>query len=336
MALTSLGDMARHFIGLRDITATRKQLARLNGEVTSGQAADPVRHLAGRSDRLFALNHKIATLGAEQKAAAALGQRLQTAREAVGTIEAARADLSQTLLSLPMAVTTQAFPRVGAEAEGALRAMVSALSTRQGPDYLFAGRNSDMAPVAPADDIIVQIRQVAAGAQNAQEVQQRVQQALVAPGGLFDTAFYQGATGAEDRRDLGQGVQIGLGPRADDPAFRSLMATYATAMLVADSGLPISDTAKVEALHALGAELVAAAEPLAIATARLGGQENLAEQIAAARGAGLTAATMMRQDLVGIDQAEAISTFDQMQAQLEIQYTVTARLSGLSLAGYLR
>ena len=336
MALTSLGDMARHFIGLRDITASRNALVRLNSEVVSGRTTDAVRHLDGRADRLFALNHKIATLGAEQKAAAALGHRLQSAREVTTTIEATRADLSQTLLSLPMSVTPKGISRVSAEAEGALQGMISALSTRQGPDYIFSGAKSDAAPFAPVADIVTQLRTLAAGAQSADEVRQLMQQAFTAPGGLFETDFYQGATGAEERRDLGQGVQVGLGPRADDPAFRSLMASYATAMIVADEGFAISDTAKAEALHNLGADLVAVAEPLSVATAHLGGYELLAEQISAARGAGVTAAVMQRQDLVGVDQAASISALDQMQAQLEIQYTVTARLSGMSLAGYLR
>ena len=43
-----------------------------------------------------------------------------------------------------------------------------------------------------------------------------------------------------------------------------------------------------------------------------------------------------RNDLAGVDQYEAATRFTALEAQLESLYTVTARLSALSLTNYIR
>lgn len=336
MAMISLGDMARHFVAQRDMHQLRSRLTTLTQEVSQERTADPTRHLQGRSDRLVMLDHKISALTGEVKMAETLGHRLQTAQTALTQIDKIRSTLSERLLGLPTATTEKSLAEAGALAEGALRDIFGALAVRHGADHLFSGRASDRAPLAPVEDMVQSLRAQAAGAASFDDLAAIADHFFTDPAGSFAMSIYQADTGPAETRDLGQGMQVALGPRADDPALRKVFAALATAMLQGESKLPVAGSTRSEAMQHVGAGLVDAAAGLAGLTARLGMNENLVDQVVAARSAGLAAAQIMRNEMIGIDQAKAVSTLQQLQAQLEIQYTITGRLASLSLAGYLR
>lgn len=336
MPMVSLGDMARHFVAQRDMSQLRNRLALVNQEVSQNRAADTTRHLQGRGDRLVHADAKIARLAAEVTVAENLGQKLKAGQTALGHIDQIRASLSTRLVGMPTASTTQSIAEAGAMAEGALRDFFASLATRHDHDYVFAGRASDQAPLAPIDDVLAALRSLAAAATSLEDLSQIAADFFQDPSGPFATWVYQGGTGPAESRDLGDGVQVGLGPRADDLALRNLFSALATGVLVAESTLPVAVTSRATALQRVGAALVDAGAGMAAITARLGMHEAQLEQIVTLRGAHRTGAEIMRNALVDIDQAHAISTLQTLQAQLEIQYTITGRIASLSLAGYLR
>lgn len=336
MAMISLGDMARHFVAQRDMSQLRGRLALVSQELALNRAVDTTRHLQGRSDRLVQADAKIARLGGEVALAETLAHRLKTGQTALGQIDSLRNTLSSRLVGVPISAIEKSLTEAGAMSEGALRDIFAALSTRHGGDYVFSGRASDRAPLAPVDDVLAALRVQAAGATSVEDLAQVANAFFRDPAGPFVTWVYQGGTGAADSRDLGEGLQIGMGPRADDPALRDVFVALATGILVAQSDLPLAGSTRATALQRVGTALVDAGSGMAAITARLGMNEALVEQVVTLRGANRTASQIMRNDMVGIDQAQSASTLQELQAQLEIQYTITGRIAALSLAGYLR
>lgn len=336
MALTSIGDMAQHFLSLRQGVAIRQRLATLTGEMATGTVADPVAHLGGRSDRLADIERRIALGKAGAEATAALGQRLETAQVALGQIEALRTQHSADLIATPVSAVPVTIAGGAARAEGAFAAAISALNARHGGEYLFSGAASDTPSLAAAADILSALRTATAGATDPADLSARVRSFFSDPGGGFETMGYLGDAGPAATRQIDGESRITLGPRADDPAIREVLGAFALAAVAADAALGFSDTDRADLLRQAGTDLVASAEPLTGARAALGAAQEDVETATARQSAALSAARIMRNDLVSADPAETATLLKQVQTQLETHYTLTARLSGLTLAGYLR
>lgn len=336
MALTSIGDMARHFMSLHHGTAIRQRMAVLERELSTGTAADPVAHLDGRADRLADLDRRIALGTAQAGAARAIGQRLETAQVALGQVDDLRAARSTDLVGFPVSAGEGDIAGAAGRAEAAFAAAVSALNSRHGGESLFAGAASDRPALGPADDILSALRAVTAGATDAADLAARVDAFLDDPGGGFATTAYLGDTGAPAVRRIDGERGVTLGPRADDPAIREVLRGLALAAVAADDGLPLTATERGDLLRSAGTALVDAAAPFAAARARLGAAQEDAETAATRHSAALTAASLQRNDLIGADPADTVSALTQIRTQLETQYAATARLAGLTLAGFLR
>jgi len=336
MALTSIGDMAQHFMSLRNGTAVRTRLSQLTNEMSTGVAGDTTAHLHGRSDRLIDLDRRIALGQAQASATRALGQRLATAQVALEQVEGLRSDLSADLLGTPVSATAPTLAGASARADAAFAAVVSALNGRHGAESLFTGNATDRAALAPASDILAAVRGAVAGAADSADVVARVDAFFDDAGGGFETMAYLGDDGARAQRRIDGDQAVTLGPRADDPALRSVMKALALAALASDPALPLADAGRGDLLRGAGADLVGAADALAAVRGRLGADQESIDAAASRQSAALSATRILRNDLVAVDPAETASLLQQVKTQLEAQYTVTARLAGLTLAGFLR
>ncbi len=334
MALTSIGDMARHFAGLRNTTALKERLAQLSAEVASGQVADPVAHLNGRSDLLVDLDRTITLRTTEQKASAALGARLDTTQVALDSIEAQRSTLSSDLLALPIAAAPSVIAGAAAKAQAGLETVISALNGRQGGESLFAGTATDSPALAGAGTVMTALRSAVAGATDAADLTARIDSFFDDPAGGFATTVYRGDTGSAATRRIGD-LTVTLDPRADAAELKAVMKSLAKAAMAGDPGMTLSDNDRATALRDAGTGLVAAAEGLTATRARLGATQEAVDAATARQGAALSAAKMLRNDLIAADPYEAATALTEVQTRLDTQYAVTARLAGLSLGAYL-
>lgn len=335
MAFTPIGDLARQFASMHHLSMTRQRLDLLADELASGIVADPAARLAGRTDRLAATEHRIALLSGGVESANNLARRFEAAQIALDQIDAQRGIVSGELLSLPPAVTRQLVTDTAARAEVSFGIVVSALNSRHGGESLFSGSATDQPALASADIILADLRIQTAGATDTADLIARVDAFFHDPGGGFDTAAYIGDTGAAPTRRIG-GQDYAVTPRADDAALRAVMKGLALAAVAADHPAEISDAERARTMQQAGAMLVTAADALAGSRARLGMLETRAEEASARDAAALTAARIARNDLIGANPDQTAVALRETQVRLETQYAVTARLAGLSLAGYMR
>ena len=146
---------------------------------------------------------------------------------------------------------------------------------------------------------------------------------------------YQGDTGPALSRRVDTDTSVQLDGRADDPAIKALLKAAATAAMAGDAGLALSDTVKSELLRSAGLQMLSAAQPLVNVQARLGIAEETVETTTVRQAAQKTAYGIMRNDLVSADPYDTAAELQQVQKQLETHYTLTARLSNLSLVEYI-
>jgi flagellar hook-associated protein 3 FlgL len=135
---------------------------------------------------------------------------------------------------------------------------------------------------------------------------------------------------------IGPGQSAKIDITAADPAIRETLKGFAMAALL-DRGLFAGQgAARVQVMRRAGEVLAEGASSRAHMAGQLGTTEG---QIAAAstrNTAEVSALEMARNGLVSIDPYEAATKLEAAQSQLEALYSVTARLSRLSLVDFLR
>ena len=222
----------------------------------------------------------------------------------------------------------------GGAARAALGDAVATLSQQVAGQAVFSGVATDRAPLVPADAMFAALGPVVAGLTSADAVAAAVTAPFLDPGGLFETAFYQGSTEAAGGLiDAGQAADAL--PTAADAGVRTLLAGLAISALAGDPALGL-DAGQRRALAQTGAErLLSADRGMTALQARVGtAQERLDTRVTQLIGE-RDALSLARQELVGVDPYEAVTQLENAQTRLQSIYAVTARTARLSLTEYL-
>jgi flagellar hook-associated protein 3 FlgL len=334
--LANIGDMAQAMTLRRDTVAVKNDLNRLTQELNSGQKADLQSAFSGRFAPLAGLDRSL------QLNAGYLTSNAAATRIADGQ-QTALASLQDTLMAAgpeflkvasggeatQLAVTT-------ANAGRQFEQIVGALNSRIGQQSLFAGEATDGPALAPARDILAALDAALVGAVGPGAVDAAARAWFDTPGGGFETVAYVGSARARAGLDIAEGERETLAISALEPGLRDALRGLAVTALM-DRGLLAGDTpGQKELMSRMGETLVGATDKVTALRAGLGFSQ---ERIDTARARSEAEATGLRQAraaLVEADPYETAMLLQQVQAQLETIYTVTARVSGLSLAAFLR
>ncbi|MHA3979936.1 flagellin [Halovulum sp. GXIMD14794] len=282
---------------------------------------------------VFGIDAALQRLEVRDQGLSLASARSAAAQQSLATVQQAAGNLGLDLgaaVSRGDPVSTSALQ---ATASGVLEAVVNALNTSFGGRTLFSGAGQDGPALAGAGQIIAEVANIVGSAADAASAVAAVDAWFDTPGGGFETIAYLGSTTDAAAVEIADETRLSYLPRADDAALRDTMKALA---LIAVA--PFATTAgDREALLAEGAgQLVAAEQAVTGLRAALGSDEERIAQAKETTEAERNALARSRNDLVGVDQYEAATRFAEVEGQLQSLYTVTARLSGLSLTNYLR
>jgi len=334
MLTTGSSDLSRLYLSSGQNARLKADLARLSAELSSGQVADPARRLGAGLPRLADLDRQLGLTEGFTRATVQVTHSLRIMQNALDAVEGARSALADNALLVSGTGGSMRVTTVAETARQGFSTTVSALNARIGNQSLFAGRATDVSPLAPADQMLAALRLAVAGAVTVQDAVDVVD-AWFAPGGGFHTDGYLGDSGVPLSRQVDQGVTVTIPLRADDPALTGILAATAMAALADDPALAFSDEARRQLVARAGERLLTAAEPLVQTAARLGQAEARLDAVASTHAARSSALSLMRTELLAADPFDAAAALQEVQTQLETHYALTARLSRLSLANYL-
>ncbi|MDN5786484.1 flagellin [Pseudorhodobacter sp.] len=336
MALISLGDMAQNFM-LRRMTSSLKLDARIAAqELTSGRTADSGKALRGDHSRLAGIETSLNRLNGYRSATDAAALTAGAQQQALGVVDRLTDGLAISLLDAETLHHGGMLNARIADATERFEAVISALNTRQGEKTLFAGIASDTRAVAPSGSILTAVETAisAAGAVSAADIELAVDNWFNASGGFAALGYTGGASqtpisvSAEDKADLAI--------TAADPALRDTLKSLTLAALAGrPSVAPNADT-RVDLARRAGGLLLQANSDRAVLSGRLGVVQARIDQAQTRNQAESTALQMARSDLLSVEPYEAATRMEAAQNQLETLYSVTARLSRLSLVDFLR
>jgi flagellar hook-associated protein 3 FlgL len=327
MTLHSIGDLARGLVSQRHFSHLRDRLDSLSYSLASGRHAELARETRGDLLPLAGIEASITrntTLLAEVRQR---GFRLEAQQAAIQSIHQSAQETATRLLGAYSGQSAIGLSTAGHDAVQAFGAMVDALNSRMGETYLFSGDQTDRPALRPAPQILAQIADLTAAASSVEQAETIVANWFTDTSG-FSAFAYQGGA----QRDFGL---TGRDVLADDPALRQMFSGMALAALVSlRPDLPQSMQAGLAKRS--GEILLSSATGTTGIAARIGlAQEQATRFQTRLEVEGMTL-ERARSGIVASDPHEIAIGLRETQTQMEAMYTITARLSRLSLTEYLR
>ena len=334
MKAVSVGDLSR-FSGMRAANAgLRKDIQRLSKEVTTGVRTDLPKHLGGELSQLVRIETELRaadTYRVVQTEAGSIANAMQAHFQFAGD---RRGEVTTTLSATCWRQVT---------ASRWLRAMKAQLEGGRCAKYhgwrafpVFRIKGLDTEPFA--EELILQAEEALKGSGSAAEALQRLQNWIDAePGsGGFTDRAYQGSGSPSSSFNISGSTTVSFTQTAQHPAIRKVLSGLLIGAVV-DGGLFENNFTEQSSLMKSAGDLLLEGDTLlGLARAEIGADQAKIEASTAELSAKVTNLGLQRSRLIGADSYESGSQLVQAQSQLEALLSLTARLSRLSLAKYLR
>lgn len=283
---------------------------------------------------LAAIDQRLARIDSFQQGARLVANRVNAMQTSLTTLATIREDSASRMLTAAAAGGSESLAAAGRSAKAALVDSVAALNLRIAGQAAFSGAATDVSPLPDAEAILAAVLPLVSGLDNAQAVKTAVDSAFNDPGGLFETAIYQGADAAQGAV-LGDETASPSYATATDPGIRKLLSGLVMAALVAEPGLSLPQNQKQDLARASAEALFGASTHLTSLQAQVGDDQSALDARQLQLATEKDALQSARGSLIGVDPYEAATRLEEARIQLETLYTVTARTSRLSLTGYL-
>ncbi|WP_109468055.1 flagellin [Albibacillus kandeliae] len=342
----------------RRSTATLTQaLAKAEQEVTTGTRANIYADLGTRASNSLMLRNQISRTESYVDSNTVVAAKMDVMATTMKEMRSITEDLLSVVVSNTESKTTSA-SELQASALAALEQFIGLANSSYQDGSLFTGiedgetalnywnQTSSETGLSPSD-VIAGI--VGTGPTSAADASSMITQIVSVfdssnadPNLQYESTFYGGAealdgsgnptTRVQARIDDGETISYGV--QANDAAFTEIYRGLAM--------LASIDVSTIEDSEAYSAYVTEAANALSnginamlAAETKLGTQQARVESTITSQEDLITIYTTQLDDLEGVDEYEAATRLTQLQTQLETSYTVTSRLSSLSLLNYL-
>lgn len=336
MFSANVGDLAQALLLRRQTATAGADLNRLTEEAASGRAADLQTHLGGNFAPLAGLERALAQHAAYSASNDAAGQFAAAQQTALEAAQASVGDAATRFLNVASTGETTQLSVTFADAAAALEQVVGNLNADHAGRALFAGAAVQGNALADAGQVLAALGAALAGQTTSAGALAAADAFFDTPGGGFDTLVYAGSTTPLAPFDIAEGQTLRLDTTAQHQAIRDSLKGLAVVALMGQGLLQGSTGEQQALLEGAGARLVNTNDDLTGLRAGIGFAE---ERIEAARVRGEAEATGLetaRAALIGADPYETALKLKEAETRIETLYTITARLSSLSLVAALR
>ncbi|WP_176473780.1 flagellin [Actibacterium ureilyticum] len=337
MTWISTATLARSFVLSQQNKALSAQIGQLSQELGTGQVADIGRKTGGDYAPLAQIRHELGVLNGFDTATQEATLRAGLVQNSLTQIGDTADQLAGDLLIASNLEKNVPIETAGLQARNTLEQIVSALNVTGAGQSLFAGAATDQPAIASADTLLTALKAEVAGLTTANDVLDAVDAWFDVPGGGYDTVGYLGADTPVGAVRLSQTQSMALSVSANDTGIREVLKSVAAAALAEDPNLMSGDLTERSALIAASANRVLNATPHVTAlSGEVGVAQNKIETIQAENATKRYALELAQNDITGADPYDTATRLQAVETQLQTHYTITARLSALSLVDYLR
>lgn len=335
MSWLSSGSLALPLLLSQQNTALKRQVSDLSQALSSGTVTRVSSHLRGDLVVLSGIDSRLANLDSYAAAITGAETDVSLILNALETISTVSAGAAKAMLSSSSAQSASAVETGAHAARASLEGFMSALSVQSAGRALFSGQNPASTPFGDPADLLSALTPLLSAATSADEVATLVEQAITSPGTLFSSTLYRGGDAASGAL-IDTETALPALPTAQDTSLRRMLGALAMASLAADPALSLSTAERSALIAKSGEEMLSVAPALAVLQGQVGSQLGTIETTQTRQTSERNALSLQRSALVGADPYETAAALTERQTQLETLYALTARVSRLSLAAYLR
>ena len=335
MRLNGFGDLARNLTTQNRSIQLRDTINRLTDELSSGRVADPAARLGGDLRRLADIDHSLRKMEGFRVVISEAANFTAAAQANLENVHGIAVALGETLIGLGQSTASQTIDRIRNQSEESLSEVLTRLNGAVGGRSLFAGVDTDVAPMVEADVVLDGLRAAVAGVATAQDLVAAADAWFSDPAG-FRAAAYRGADQDLAPVRVGTGQDISHAVRADDPALRAVIRDIAVTVLATDGSVALDPGEDHVLFTITGSRQFQNSEAVVGLQADIGYAQEKLEEAGTRQAAERTSLQMLRSELLAADPFETAVRLEAAQFQLESLYTVTVRTSQLSLVGFLR
>jgi len=336
MSIQSIGDLALNFQSTRANAQIKSDLSRLNMELASGKKSDLGAATSGDYGPLVAIERSLRFLGAFATANAEATLFASTTQNALETIQDQTSDFGSELLVAASSASMASVGIVASNARVQVEMVLSTLNTQVAGRSVFAGTATDSAAVIDADTLMTALQSLTAAETSAADLETTLDAWFDTPGGGFDSLVYLGSASDLAPMQIAAGESASVGVKADEAAFRTTLKGFAMAALIDGGALAGFENEQIALTKRAGETLLTADNDLAVLRAEIGMSEAQIDQAAIRNTAEISSMEIARSAITSADPYATATELETVSAQLEMLYTLTARLSRLNLSDYLR
>jgi flagellar hook-associated protein 3 FlgL len=334
MMNASLGDMASSYAQRRRNVAIKQDINRLTAELASGQVADARQVLAGNYSYLTGIERKMTALSGYGIATAEAAHYASAMQTSLGQIGDITQNLSASLLVAGTGATGPSGAETAAEARNALSSMIGRLNAQIAGRHMFSGTATDQPPMANVDTLLDALATAMSGATTPDDMLAAAETWFDDPAG-FAATIYRGSQDALSPFALSHTEDVTLDIKATAPEMREMLRLTAVVAIADDAGFSLSEPELTELFSKSGQAMLVAQDDVISLQARIGFVEARIDEITARNAAELTSLEYAKSALLAVDPFEAATKLEEAQFQLQSLYSVTVRMSQLSIVNFL-
>ncbi|TVP72711.1 MAG: hypothetical protein EA339_05460 [Rhodobacteraceae bacterium] len=335
MISTTIGDMSRQLMLSRQTTRMKQSISTFSQEMSSGIVRDKVKHIKGDVTMLASLEQKIAATQLHKN----LSESIQTILGGQQTvIESMRVDaerISVDTLAMKNSKDSAQISRTISLFRAGFEKSIDILNTKLAGRGLFSGDVGREAALAPPDVILSELKLALPPGLDVDGLSDFVD-SWFSEGNDFDAFGYIGGEKISSEVNLGNGISINPNTTANDKAFRVTLAGYAKVALLSETSILMDVEQRRDMLDKAAITLMSGAAELIDLSARIGTDEESTSIALVRAGAEHSALSIARSELITADPHETAIKLQHAMTQLDLIFSITARLSRFSLADYLR
>ena len=291
---------------------------------------------AGETDRMVAIDRSIDLIAEYSKAVGNGALRAETMQS---SLDAIRQGTQNIMLGVLSSLGSGSFANTIIQANGAneeLSDVVAKLNANVAGQSLFSGAAVDQAAVTDANTMLADVEAILAAAPDVPTALANVDFYFFDPAGGYMTGIYTGSSLPGPDVSVGEGEQVSIDIRADSVSIRETLRHLSLVAAVSNGAFAGTQSQQELLLQDAADGNLNTANSLVTLQESLG----YSEERLAARDTELNAEKMSlelaRNRIATVDPYEAAARFQELEGLVDRLYTVTARLSSLSLANFLR
>ncbi len=340
MNYLSTGDMALTY-QLRNHTAqTKLTLSQLSEELTTGVKSDVGKALQGNFTTLTALEASSTRLASYKLAANQTAILVSSAQSTLEYIQTQVSELGSSLISSASSPEAASMDVTLSEATQAFDSVLSALNTRTNGRYIFAGEDSQTQPFASSQEILTALGSAVSGMTDADQIITTIDSWFATPTDPsqtdeFAATAYKGSAIAATGTRISDTDTLTFPVTGNDGAIRNTLKGLALAALVSNGTISGSDELRSSLTQSAGLYMTSADTYLTTTRGKVGLIEEKISDAVTSHTAEITSIDLAKTTLIAADTYETTVALQAVETQLETLYTLTSRLSQLSLTNYL-